>query len=192
MKTNTFIKYVSFNENGISGKGVQITEEGFEELTKIYFQWKELNESLSLNFDSRRINIPEILSEGMACFTEDWLRTNNTLIKGFEGSSFDAVDLMNRRSVQIKACSTLDGKTAGPTSFGPKSKFDSLFFMHFNTEKDIIECFFIEDNYKNFKVNAKETLAEQQARGIRPRITLLNYVQKNKIPVYKSIELVKK
>ena len=156
-----------------SGKGDFFEESDRETLNKYYYSWKNLNE-VNVAFGMRRANLPEMLSEGLASMLFGWVRTNATSISGCSSSSCDLVDLGKGKLIQLKGCSTAKGKTAGPTSFGPRSEFDELVFMHLDCETDTAYFYLLDaETYKDWKVNRNETIADQQAQGRRPRVTIL-------------------
>ena len=100
-----------------------------------------------MSLESRRTNLPEIISEGLACILFNACRTNNKKFKCH--SSFDCVD-ENGTSYQIKAVSTLSkNEEGGPTSFGPKSEWDKLVLMHFICENDTVEIYLFDKNIQD-------------------------------------------
>lgn len=152
------------------GRGVSFNKEDYIRIRAIYFNYKNLNQEI-IKLESRRINLPEIISEGMACILLGAYRTNN---KNFScHSSFDCVD-KNGVSYQIKAVSTLSKSDfGGPTSFGPKSEWNELILMHFICDEDIIEIYHFNENIQNIYVNKTQTFSDQCAEGRRPRFSLL-------------------
>lgn len=152
--------------NGIE---IQIfEEEDFRRLKNIYYKWKELNELILQFPNSRRVNIPEIVSEGLFCYQKSCGRTNNSL-----AGSEDAYDYINNKRIQIKACSI----ESDLTSFGPNSIWDELYFMHFNISCNRVSVYFISDGLiYNLYVNEKETMKDQQEAGKRPRFSIMNRI----------------
>jgi hypothetical protein len=59
----------------------------------------------------RKINIPDVISEGIYCYLFNCARTNGS------AKSYDAVDLKTKEGIQIKSASIHDDCT----SFGPTS-----------------------------------------------------------------------
>lgn len=183
MKTANF----KFVRDGINCSGTgsffEITDK--DTLNKYYHSWKSLNE-VNVAFGMRRANLPEMLSEGLASMVFGWARTNASTINGCPSSSCDLVDLENGKLIQLKGCSTSKERNAGPTSFGPRSEFDELVFMHLDCDTDTAYFYRLDaDTYKNWKVNRTETIADQQAQGRRPRVTILPKIVENNIkPIY--------
>lgn len=178
-----FRENFKFVRNGIncSGSGDFFEESDKEVLNKYYYSWKALNE-VNVAFDMRRANLPEMLSEGLASMLFGWVRTNASTIIGCPSSSCDLIDLERGKLIQLKGCSTAKGKSAGPTSFGPRSEFDELIFMHLDCETDTAHFYYLDaDTYKDWKVNRTETIGDQQAQGRRPRVTILPKILENDI-----------
>lgn len=172
----------SVMKNGmkISGTGDRFTiENDLSALTRIYFGWKELN-NYQEAMNVRRINIPESVSEGIPCMLMGILRTNGTQITGLEHSSFDAIDTNTGETYQIKACSTTADKPNGsPSSFGPRSEYDHLIYVHFNCATDTLKLYDVAENINDIVVNKRknETFADQCEQGRRPRFNLLPHVE---------------
>ena len=173
----------SFVRNGITctGSGDFFEDTDRETLNKYYHSWKNLNE-VNVSFGMRRANLPEMLSEGLASMLFGWVRTNASTIAGCSSSSCDLVDLDNGKLIQLKGCSTAKDRRPGPTSFGPRSEFDELIFMHLDCDADMAYFYKLDaDTYKDWKVNRTETIADQQAQGRRPRVTILPKIEENGI-----------
>ena len=173
----------TFERNGIicSGSGDFFEEKDKNTLNKYYHSWKDLNE-VNVAFGMRRANLPEMLSEGLASMLFGWVRTNASTISGCTSSSCDLIDIDRGKLIQLKGCSTSQNRPAGPTSFGPLSEFDELVFMHLDCDNDTAYFYFLEsEDYKDWKVNRTETIADQQAQGRRPRVTILPKIKENNI-----------
>lgn len=114
------------------------------------------------------------------------MRTNAKQIKGLSSSSCDLIDIKTGKTIQVKACSSLDkNDKVGPSSFGPDSKWDCLIFIHIDCSSNI--AFFYDlsnENYLNWKVNKKETFQEQARAGKRPRLNLLDLVKEKGYPPF--------
>ncbi len=176
-------KKFNFVREGIncSGTGDFFDIADKEILNKYYFSWKNLNE-VNTSFGMRRANLPEMLSEGLASMLFGWARTNASTINGCSSSSCDLVDLETGELIQLKGCSTAKNKPAGPTSFGPRSEFDKLVFMHLDCEEDTAYFYVLEaETYQDWKVNRNETIGDQQAQGRRPRTTILPKIKESGI-----------
>lgn len=178
-----FTENFAFIRNGIKCTGSGDFFEDFDEelLNNYYFSWKELNK-INKTYGMRRINLPELLSEGLSSMLFGWVRTNASIISGCPSSSCDLIDLDSGELIQLKSCSTWNGSTPGPTSFGPRTEFDKLIFMHLDCDNNIAKFYELDSNtYKDWKVNRVETIADQQAQGRRPRVSILPKIKEYNI-----------
>jgi hypothetical protein len=107
--------------------------------------------------------------------------------------SFDAFDIINNQTVQIKASQMkLDC-----TSFGPKTKQDKIIFIDFYNEGNIdgtVDIYDIPpDLVENVVVRKKDqvTFEERKKEGKRPRFSIKKFViaPNNIQPIYKGIKL---
>jgi len=183
-------KNFTFVRNNIECKGIGdfFSTEDFKMIQKTYFSWKDLNKTYKL-YNCRRANFPEMVSEGLPCLVFNWVRTNATHIKGITSSSCDAIDLKTGKLIQIKSCSSDKDTNIGPTSFGPRSQFDKLIFIHCDCDKDIVYFYDLSDiDYTQIMVNKTETLYDQQQAGKRPRFNVFSkIIQPFKLkPFYKT------
>lgn len=179
---------VKFRKNNIDHTGIVdlFTKEDLLVLKEIYFSWKDTNEKIC-SLGSRRMTLPEILSEGLACVLFDLVRVNGKNNTTLKSNSFDCLDIKNGDTYQIKAVSTLtEEEIGGPTSFGPKSEYDKLVLMHFICNTDEVKCYLFNDNIKDIKVNKNETFEEQCLSGRRPRFSLLEKILDLNIEPYCS------
>lgn len=147
-------------------------------LSKIYSLWVGLSDVLQ-EYGGRRLNIPEILSEGVFCHEYGAARVTH----GISGAntSWDCFSpLINEtgvqkkdRRIQVKACSV----KYDLTSFGPESQWDDLYFMHFfpnGVYDGSYHIFHIpNDLIYNHKVNSHQTVKDQQREGRRPRCKII-------------------
>ena len=140
-------------------------------LSSIYKKWVQLSDLIQEN-GGRRINIPELLSEAIFCYHFKGGRLNKTK-NGKINSSFDCVTLSPTKRIQVKSCSV----SYDLTSFGPKSVWDELYFVHFypNGKYDgAYKIFKIDNNLiYNHKVNVNQTMRDQQKQGKRPRFGIM-------------------
>jgi len=158
-------------------------------------KWKELFDSWrNLKFGlrdskSREPNFPEGLSEVAFCLYSGSKRFMS--LKGPVSSSFDTFNIKTGKAEQIKACSVKEDLT----SFGPKSKWDDLYFLDFYNEGKIDGRFNV---YKipskfiyNSKVNKTQTFKQQQKTGKRPRLSVIkSIIQKRKLkPEAKNVKV---
>jgi len=150
-------------------------------LSKIYSLWVGLSDVLQ-EHRGRRLNIPEILSEGVFCHEYGAARVTH----GISGanSSWDCFSPLlketgkqqKNRRIQVKACSV----KFDLTSFGPDSQWDDLYFMHFCPNGIYDGSYHIfhipNDLIYNHKVNSSQTLRDQQKEGRRPRFGIMNQI----------------
>lgn len=185
METIKNTKFTRNNTLCTISTGDLFSKEDLTGLNRYYKSWKALNEE-NLRFKMRRANLPELLSEGLASALFGWVRTNATSISGCSSSSCDLVNTKTGELIQLKACSTTANTPAGPTSFGPRSEFDTLIFMHLDCEANTASFYKLDANvYKDWMVNRNETIADQQAQGRRPRVTILPKIKASNIqPFY--------
>jgi hypothetical protein len=78
-------------------------------------------------------------------------------------------DLKTNKAQQIKACSI----EFDLTSFGPKSKWDDLYFIDFYNDGKVdgkFDVYLISNKYiKNQSLNKNESFTDQQKQKRRPR-----------------------
>lgn len=126
---------------------------------------KTINSKLNGIKKIRQPNFPETISEYIA--------------KNFYGEKYKknikfgpSGDLMcENKKIEIKAFTS-----NGPSSFGPGEKWDELIFVDAkNFEKKEFKIYMIKlsndsEEWKNIKINSKETFSKQCTDGKRPRI----------------------
>lgn len=155
---------------------------------KVFDLWRGLKIGLR-DYKSREPNFPEGLSEVAFCL---WSGSSRFIsARGLSNTSFDTFNSKTKRAEQIKACSVENDLT----SFGPRSKWDDLYFLDFfNNGKfdgkfDVykIPSKFIYEN----KVNKNQTLKDQQGEKRRPRFCIKKeIIAKNSIkPMAKSVKV---
>jgi len=154
---------------------------------RLFDLWKKLN--IGLSKYGRKVNIPEVISEGMFCVFSNSVRFQKK-IKGVGTVSFDTINLKSNRREQIKATSI----EKDLTSFGPKTEWDDLYFMDFYRDGDLDGSFNVYLIPNNFiygkKVNQSQTLRQQQAEKRRPRMSIKEIIQENKIkPLAKNVRV---
>jgi hypothetical protein len=131
--------------------------------------WKKLKMGMK-DYRSREPNFPEGLSEVAFCIYSGSKRFIS--LKGKSSASFDTFNLRNKKAEQIKASSV----KFDLTSFGPRSKWDDLYFLDFYNGGKLDGTFNV---YKistkliySAKVNKKQTFEEQQKQKRRPRLSI--------------------
>ncbi len=146
-------------------------------LKKMYQSWVNLCELSIKAGGTRTINLPETLSEAIFCIDMNVGRC----VEGISGSksSFDHYDHKHHRRIQLKAASSY-----GPSSFGPRSVYDDIYFFFFRKmadskkRKEILfdgsyEIYKLDTNLiPKIMVNETETVKDQQKKGKRPRFII--------------------
>lgn len=157
-----------------------ITEDKKNRAIEIYFKWKELN-SLIASSNCRKLNIPEAVSEPLACWALG-IYWNRGITKG------DATSLDGKK-VEIKASSSENDLT----QFGPKAEFDDLVYARFDLTGDklyIYDTGFDVEKINTIKVNKEQTVGEQKNMGRRPRFSLNEkIIQAYDLPPTRIIDL---
>ncbi|HEB9434339.1 TPA: Bsp6I family type II restriction endonuclease [Campylobacter coli] len=162
---------------------MKILEKDFDLICKIYIQWKELNNNIK-KFSSRGVNFPDCISEPIVCyaFNYNWNNNNET-----GDATSDSGEL-----IEIKATSNFDSDLS---SFSPNTKFDKLIFVRLDQERDLAYIYDLELNFEQFQileVNKKETVLDQQKQNRRPRLSLIQYIEKEKIEPLYYVDFIKK
>ncbi len=151
-------------------------------LLSIYKDWLDLSRKLIAIGSTRGVNIHEGLTESAFCLEMGMVRTTGKLKKvrgqttGNAKTSFDAYNHATNQRVQIKASSA----PSSPSSFGPASEWDVLYYLDFcrngawDGKFDIYE---ISNNaVYSTMVNKTQTLAQMQAQGKRPRFSIFTKI----------------
>lgn len=138
---------------------------------RLFDIWVKLNNGLGKY--GRKVNVPEVLSEGMFCVFSNSVRYQRK-IKGKGSASFDTINIETGEREQIKASSI----KSDLTSFGPKSEWDKLYFMSFYNNGNIDGTFDVYEIpnkliYAN-KVNRGQTMKLQQGEKRRPRFSIMD------------------
>lgn len=160
---------------------VKMDKSRFNDAVQAYFLWKELN-ALIKNNHNRGINFPETISETLLCSAMDF-----ELNRGTGGDARNPID---KSIIEAKATSNWDKDL---TSFSPNEDFDLLYFIRLNQRND--EIYFYNTNIssvnlKTIKVNATQTLGDQQAQGKRPRFSVIkNIIEANNLVPVAMVDL---
>jgi hypothetical protein len=166
----------------IEGKQVKANLQFFDRsdlsnLKDLYWSWVNLSNS-SQNLGGRRINLPEIISEAIYCINFNSARLNSS-VSGIN-TSFDCFNLDKQKRIQVKACSVKEDLT----SFGPRSVWDEIYFIHFfpnNKYDGSYSIYKIENELiYNHNVSKTESFKDQQKKGIRPRFSIIKKIIKPK------------
>lgn len=140
---------------------------------KLFDKWKELKLGLR-EYKSREPNFPEGLSEVAFCLYSGSKRFIS--LTGDANSSFDTFNTETSRAEQIKACSV----ERDLTSFGPNSKWDDIYFLDFYNQGKLDGSFNVykipSETIYTMKVNATQTMRDQQGQGRRPRFSIVDKI----------------
>jgi hypothetical protein len=175
---NTEKHKINLNGHDLEIEVAHLNNKDGKEFKRLFDLWKKLN--LGLEKYGRKVNIPEVISEGMFCvFTESVRYMKKT--KGKGKVSFDTINLKKARREQIKATSI----ESDLTSFGPRTEWDDLYFVDFFNDGKLdgtFNVYLIPNNliYSN-PVNRSQTMKEQQEEKRRPRMSIKKIIKDNKI-----------
>ena len=160
-----------------------------KEWKMLFDNWNILNKGMK-DYKARGINMPEGISEVAFCLYTGSKRFVS-VINGKTSASFDTYNIKTQRAEQVKACSV----DSDLTSFGPKSKWDDLYFIDFYNDGEIngtFDLYLIPNDliYKT-KVNRTETFSDQQAQKRRPRFSIKKeIIAKQKLePIAKKVKV---
>ena len=162
---------VKTNKGDIEIEVANFDKNDAKKFKSLFDVWVKLNDGLGEY--GRKVNIPEVLSEGMFCIFSNSVRFQRKL-KGVGSASFDTINLKTGEREQIKASSI----ASDLSSFGPKSEWDKLYFMSFYKEGGLDGTFDVYEIpnkliYEN-KVNRGQIMTSQQDQGRRPRFSIMN------------------
>ena len=124
---------------------------------------------------TRTINFPETLSEAIFALEMDFARCTAP-IRG-TSSSFDNYDFKTNKRIQLKAASS-----KGPSSFGPRSEYDEIYFFYMKDIAEIrsprsfsgrFEIYKLDETIiPSIRVNKNDTVNDFQRQGKRPRFSI--------------------
>ncbi|MDR2821843.1 MAG: Bsp6I family type II restriction endonuclease [Mycoplasmataceae bacterium] len=146
----------------------------------------KINNLFLNNLGGRKINVPDVISEGIFCYHYNAIRTNGT------AKSYDCVDIITKDGIQVKSASI----EKDCTSFGPKSTWDKLYFIDFsnfiNCKTNTIDFYLIDIDLSSIVLNEKkhETFKQQQKQNRRPRLSLKKLIKKHNIKIDKTIIVI--
>jgi len=169
-----FDKIICINNIDYTATLQKIEEKDRQKLRELYSMWRKLCDGME-EFHSRKINLPEGISENAFCLEFDSARVID--VKGGK-RSYDTIDLKNNCRQQIKATSI----EYDLTSFGPKSEWDKLYFLdfyrygNFDHKYDVYEI--PNNTIYNSVLNSRkqETFRDQQKQGRRPRLGIKSMI----------------
>ncbi|MDB9759356.1 Bsp6I family type II restriction endonuclease [Candidatus Pelagibacter sp.] len=149
-------------------------------------KYKSINKVLKGKLKGTRImNFPEALSESVFCLAMNCGKLLSAKKTSGYSTSFDAYDTAREKRIQIK-CSA----SSGPTSFGPRSEYDEIYFVDFKSNGLIDGTYKIykieNDDIDSVKVNKNQSLVDQQKQNKRPRFEIRSQlvVKKKLEPIF--------
>lgn len=173
-------------KDGSTVEGVVFDSEDYKKLKDIFKRCLDISKELN-QLGGRKLNIPDVVSEGIYCYVFNASRTNG------DAYSYDAVSLDTHEGIQIKSCSI----DCDCTSFGPTSTWDKLIFADFAPNGEIdgnIDFYEIDSNdVYNLELNKSkhETFRMQQDQGRRPRFSIKNkIIKEKKLTPFKRINIL--
>lgn len=130
---------------------------------RIYQDWKQLDAEVRA-ISTRGVNFPSELSEIFGCYA-----LNYQWKKKGGGDAFDPI---NNRIIEMKGSGSDKDDLS---SFSPSERFDELIFLKVRKREDAIYIYktgINSERLKEIPVNARETVADQQNAGKRPRFSV--------------------
>ncbi len=163
---------------------MEFDKEDAKKWKELFDAWKKLKMGMRA-YKSREPNFPEGLSEVAFCLYSGSGRLLS--LKGKSSSSFDTFNVKTGKAEQIKASSV----EKDLTSFGPRSKWDDLYFLDFYNNGKLDGTFNV---YKVptkliHKVEVKKgiTFLARQLEGKRPRFGIVKtFIEKGIIKLVKK------
>jgi len=168
---------------------MEYTDEDKKEWRKLFNNWAILNKWLK-DFNARWVNLPEWISEIAFCFIT-WSKRFIKKLNWKSSASFDTFNIETNKAEQIKACSI----KWDLTSFWPKSKWDTIYFIDFFNNWVLDWTFDIYEIdtkiIKSVKVNKEQTFLEKQATWQRPRFSIkLEIIEKLWLkPIHQNVKI---
>ena len=180
-------KDILLDNNKVSIQIAHLDKADGKEFKRLFDIWKKLNQGLEKY--GRKVNIPEVISEGMFCVFSGSVRYVKK-IKGKGKVSFDTINIQKKRREQIKATSIENDLT----SFGPKTEWDDLYFVDFYNDGKLdgtFNVYLIPNHliYSN-QVNSEQTMKQQQDVKRRPRMSVKEIIERNNLkPIGEHIKV---
>lgn len=136
------------------------------EFMKYYNCHSQLS-SIEINIGAtRKDGYNEAFTEGLYCYVTNSVR----VIKVYgSSSSCDCYNFDTNQRIQIKS-SQLEEDCS---SFGPKSQFDELVYLHINPMTgEILLYDQLQQYLKNLQISATQSFEDQKKQGRRPRFSI--------------------
>lgn len=181
VRSNVYNEPAIFEAIRYEESDIPSIQEGFE-------YWIQYRNHAKKNH-GRSPNIPEFITEACLCLITNSVRFKKRI--KIKDSSFDCFKIETERTQQAKAGSV----KIDCTSFGPKSKWDDLYFMDFYNNGNLDGTFDLylipNELIYSLKTSKNITFVETQQRGLRPHIRLKkDVIIPNQIePIEKKVKL---
>ena len=160
MKIKTITTHV-YGEESIFDV-IQYDYSDIPNIQKAFESWLQLKKQSKI-LHGRSPNIPECITETCLCLVTGFVRFEKA--KKLKNASFDCFDMLSEKTIQSKASSVEDDLT----SFGPKTKWDKLYFLDFHNQGTIDGTFNVyeipNDLIYNCLVKEDRTLKEEIGRA---------------------------
>ena len=162
---------------------LKITNKHRKELRRLYNSWKKLSDSVK-KFGPRGVNIHEAISESAFA-----LAMKCPILVSISGTKkFDNYNPRTHARIQVKA----SGSDQGPSTFGPNSKFDDLYWLNFFRDGKYdgkFDIYKVQKNIRTISVSKSQTVKQQQKAKRRPRFRMgpgfLKKYQMRKVMTFK-------
>ncbi len=135
------------------------------------------------NFENKKIrisNFPSHISENIAKFAYHKkygrMPTWDTSV-----GDLQLIDIEPTQQLEVKG--SIDLFNGGPSSYGPKEKWDLIYFvdgidtLNYNYKVYEVRLSNTNDKWKNIKVSETQTYQQQANQGRRPRITFTKLIE---------------
>lgn len=149
------------------------------QILAVYKAHKKKNEVLK-KIGERRANIDECITESLVCLHERNAQRIGSSKRNKKGDLF-----LGDRKVLAES---KGGQGSGPSSFGPETLSEIIYFTHVDTETDIYQIYeFGIEQIKNIEVSKGCTIGrvwadnKKRKKKVRPRVNLYKYVLENAI-----------
>lgn len=166
---------------------------------KKYFDTWKIQCENEIMLDDRTSNLNAGFTEGLFCIWNKSVRFvsyNTAKSNGFKYTQKLVNSSLDTYKIETEECEQLKSSIGfGPSSFGPKSIQDKLYFMHFYNNGNIDGSFDIyeipNDLLYSTYVNETQTFRQQQEQKRRPHLSLMEKViyPNNIQPLAKNVKL---
>jgi hypothetical protein len=181
-KKNKITKNDTDNHNNINidilndNYGEEILKTRYGNFRKTYISDEQL---IHGGLPIRHQNTPEDISENITKFIIRKYENDTTCVwcKGIDKKFGLTGDLYSNKYDKTAPIEVKSFTSSGPSQFGPDKKFGVLYFLDLRKwlNNQIIlwkvNLNYLSDEFKNIKVNKKQTMGEQLLEGRRPHIS---------------------